>query len=355
MADLKLPAGWRINTTEPGAANLTQDDVDQFIDTYYRTGPGANLDAGDYSAHTATGAWDPAAAARGKASYMEEHPNFETTPFVPGAQKAAARQATIGELSPGWQKSISDAFTAYGADPTKHSADIESRLAKIIAGIPADATDLDKYFADQGVGNKLISELEPGYRTQAKSAFEAAAPKSFVPLTADDALIESIVNEDRATADKYIQNMVDRGQIIGAGADAARTDLNRQAGLGRTRLSEIGTGLIGTEEGTLGSERAKRLSAYDQLKLDQPYDVGGDVASLNKLASDFIGTLGTGLRTGLGSTPLFSTTGLGAIAGAAQGGQNTAFTPSTGGGATVPPEAQMPIEDQTKLGQDVLF
>jgi len=350
MTELNLPPGWRINTTEPGAANLTQDDIDRFVDTYYRTGPGKDL--GGYSTQAAVGAFNPAAAASAKRSYMEAHPNFETQPFVEGAARKASRDATIAGLRPDWTKTISDAFTAYGADPTKYSGDIENRLASLIAGIPADATDYNKYFADQDVGNKLISELEPGYRKTAKDLFAKDVPTDFLADTADDAAIEALLTGERGTADKFIQNMIDRGVITDTGATAARADLDKQTTGGRTRLNEIGAGLMNTEEGVIGTERGKRLGAYDTLKLGGSYDVGSDLAALNKLATDFIGTIGAGLKTGLGSTPLYSTAGLPGVAGAAQSGQN--IVPKAGAAGAAAAEA-VPTEDQTKLGQNVLF
>jgi len=247
------------------------------------------------------------------------------------------------------------AFRDYGiSDLSPYTQNIEDRLAKTIAGIPKDATDLDKYFGDQNLGPTLISELEPGYRKNALDAFDKDIQTDYFADTADDPYINSMIQEDRVAADKYIQNMLDRGQIIGSGAEAAMKDLDRQAGLGSTRLNEIGAGLLNTQEGILGTERGKRRSNYSNLKLGQSYDVGADDAALDKMASDFLGTLGTGLRTGLGSSPIFSTSGLGAVAGGAQGGQNTTFAPPKGGvGGASNTGLPSPKEDDTE--QDVLF
>ena len=43
---LKLPSGWQLHAGSPAT---TQEQVDAFIDQYYRTGPGENLNDQDYS------------------------------------------------------------------------------------------------------------------------------------------------------------------------------------------------------------------------------------------------------------------------------------------------------------------
>lgn len=268
----------------------------------------------------------------------------------------AIRKALLDEATNKGRTGINEAFTKYGLDPAKYGTNIEGRIASTLAGIPGTAQDnFDTYFS--GLGDKLLTDLENPYRQTAKDAFTAKMPKDWVPLTADDALIDSILGEQRTEANTFLKNMLDRGSITQSGYDAAFGDLDRQAGLGKPQLSEIGTGLINAGEANIDAEQAKKLSGYDALKFDQPYDVAGDFAGLNKLATDFIGTLGEGIKANLGTKKLFNTSGLGAIAGAAQGGQNTTFgsgSSAAGGGAqTGNTPGYIPEEDQ--LGQDVLF
>jgi hypothetical protein len=231
-------------------------------------------------------------------------------------------------------------------------------MARTIAGIPSGTTDYDSYFNNLNLGQGLISELEGPYRNKAKTAFDKDIQSDYFNDTSDDAAINSLIGAERPTAEAFLKTMFDRGQILQPGYDAGLLDINRQEGLGRTRLNEIGANLLNTEEGVLGTERTKRRGAYDSLKLGGAYDVGADDAALDKMASDFLGTLGTGLKSGLGGTPLFATGGLGAIAGAAQGGQNTAFGTGGGtaaGGSQTNPTITPPDEDEQPTQQNVLF
>jgi hypothetical protein len=262
---------------------------------------------------------------------------------------SAVRQALLDEASNKGRTGINEAFTKYGLDPAKYGTNIEGRIASTIAGIPnTQQADFDTYFS--GLGDKLLADLENPYRRTATEAFDKRMPKDWVPQTADDAIIDSILGEQRTEADSFLKNMLDRGSITQQGYDAAYGDLDRQAGLGKPRLSEIGSGLINTGEANIDTEQSKLRGAYDTLKFDQPYDVEGDFSNLNKLANDFIGTLGSGIKTNLGGTKLFNTSGLGAIAGAAQGGQNTAFGTGPGGTPSTPAE-----DEEDQLGQSVLF
>jgi hypothetical protein len=272
----------------------------------------------------------------------------------PAVDTKAVRQALLDEATNKGRAGINESFTKYGLDPSKYSSNIEGRIASTLAGIPNTTTEgFDPFFS--GLGDKLLGDLERPYRSSAKDAFSSRMPKDWIAQTADDAFIESILGEQRSEADTYVKNMLDRGSITQQGADAAYADLDTQGTGGRSRLSEIGSGLINTGEGNVDAEQARRAGAYDTLKFDQPYNVEEDFNALNTLANDFIGTLGTGIRSGLGSTKLYNTAGLGSIAGAAQGGQNTKFDTGAGGGQSTAPGMPQYIPDEDKLGQEVLF
>ena len=236
------------------------------------------------------------------------------------------------------------AFTTYGVDPAGYSKDIEDRLASILAGVPKGTKDYSTFFPAD-LGTKLIGELETGRRNRLTNEF-ASVPTDFIQLTADDPYIESLLGEQRGEADQFIQRMIDRGLMTETGAGGARKDLDRQSALGQTRLTEIGTGLIGSKEAELDAERAKRLGSIGQLKLGDPFDVGTQKTDLAKLATDFIGTLGEGLRTGLGAEKLFDTSGLTGIAG------RTGGAPGTGAGQ---PLDEDDSEELLKTGNEVLF
>jgi hypothetical protein len=301
-----------------------------------------------YQNHIALGAYNPAASVSAATQYLENNPK-------PPWDTGDARKGLLDTASAGGRTAFEDAFKKLGLDPANYSGDIESRMASILSGVPTTAKDnFESYF--EGQPDKLITDLTTGYRKKATDAWTAGYPDIFVPQTADDAFIDTILGKHRTSADDIIKNMLARGTITDQGSKAAYADLDKQATGGKARLNEIGAGLINTGEADLDTQAAKKRSAYDTLTLGAPVDVAGDLAGMNKLAQDFIGTLGTGIEKGLGSSQLFDTSGLGAIAGAAQGGQNTKFDPKAGGSGTlIGGQPYDPNDDQLRLGQDVLF
>jgi hypothetical protein len=324
-------------------------------DWYYRNGSiqngmfvakGATPDM--YRNAIALGIYNPAQSAATATKYLEDNPKV---PWDTGE----ARKGLLDTASVGGRGAFEKAFTDLGLDPKNYATDIESRMASILSGVPATAKDnFESYFTGQP--DKLITDLTTGYRKKATDAWTEGYPDIFVPQTADDPFIETILGKHRTSADDIIKNMLARGTITEQGSKAAYGDLDKQSEGAKLRLNEIGAGLINTGEADLDTQAGKKRSAYDTLTLGAPVDVAGDLAGMNKLAQDFIGTLGTGIEKGLGSTQLFDTSGLGAIAGAAQGGQNTKFDPKAGGSGTlVDGQPYNPEEDQLVLGQDVLF
>lgn len=286
----------------------------------------------------------------------ESNKQFTIEGQKPAVDPKAVRQALLDTATTKGRTGVNEAFTKYGLDPAKYGSQIEGRIASTIAGIPGTQGDnFDTYFS--GLGDKLLTDLENPYRSTAKTAFGAKMPKDWVPLTSDDALIESLLGGQRTTANDFVKNMLSRGTITDKGADAAYADLDRQAALATPQLSEIGTGLINTGESNIDAEQARRASAYDTLKFDQPYSVDTDYNDLNKMATDFIGTLGAGLNTATGGKNYFNTSGLGAIAGEAQGAGNTKFGMGAAASGGAQPAGNTPgyIPEEDQLGQDVLF
>jgi hypothetical protein len=346
-----IPMFKGVETPAYGAA--WSDDYNQkWKDWYYRNGQfidggfyAAGTNPGMYQQHIAIGAYNPQVAAQAAQAYLDANPK-------PPWDTGAGRQGLIDTAAAGGLASFNDAFTKLGLDPANYKGDIESRMASILAGIPATAKDnFESFYADQP--GKLITDLTTGYKKKATDAWDAGFPQTYVPATADDAFIDTILGEHRTSADEIIKNMLARGTITETGSKAAYGDLDKQSEGGKLRLNEIGMNLINAGEVDLDAKAAAKKAAYGNLTLGAPVDVAKDLSDMNTLAQDFIGTLGTGIRTNLGDTKLFDTSGLGAIAGAAQGGQNTPFDPKAGGPGTLVDGE--PIEDPTKLGQEVLF
>src|SRR5262249_50683662 len=159
-------------------------------------------------------------------------------------------------------------------------------------------------------------------RTKAMNAVnQAFAPNyemSRVPFTLDDPYLSGIEAEQFSDADKIIKNMLDRGVLTQSGYNAALTDLQGQEAGVKSRLSEIGTGLLNTEQGKLRDIANSARQTAGGLNLGQQFDPYSYSSQADQSFNDFIGSLGDQIRAQVPGK-LFNTAGLAAIGGAGQG------------------------------------
>lgn len=252
-------------------------------------------------------------------------------------KKAAARKEELLGLrtsaQTGGRTSASDYLRQQGLDPTKYSSNIESKLNSIASGIGMDDPNPGSYYKD--VGAQVYGDIESGGRSKAMSELDALFAPSFetkrLPFTVDDPYLAGVEAEERASADEVVRRMLDRGVLTDTGYAAAMSDLDKQAAGVKSRLNEIGTGLIGTGQQSLRDVAGRGREAASTLKAGSPFSAQEFGSEADLLASEFLANLGTGIRSRL-SGPLFATAGLANVGGAAQGGQNVKFDPAAAAG-----------------------
>lgn len=224
-------------------------------------------------------------------------------------------------------------FTQQGVDPSLYREDITSEAERRRSGIPQFASDPGSYFS--GLGEDVYGSLSEGLRSRSLQDVNRLAPSDIAQTriadTADDEIINAILGEQRVGAEEYANRLFDRGVITDRGLEGALGDIERQAGLGGARLQEIGGGILGTGRSGVNEFISQGRTGASQADLASGFDVGGFEQELEKQFSDFFGNLAGSLR-GQAPTDLFDTSGLGTIAGAAQGAGNTAFNPKAIGG-----------------------
>ena len=245
--------------------------------------------------------------------------------------RTSARGAATG--------TVNDYFTQHGVDPNRYAGSIESQLNNILSGI--SPTDENPGSAFTGAGQTVFDTLQSGERNRAVLGLNRVFSPNFemtrVPFTLDDPYLSGVESEQYTDADTIIRNMLDRGVLTTSGADAARRDLENQRAGVRSRLNEIGTGLISGEQQSLRdiSNRARQTASTLDLGTDfDPYTYSSEA---DQSFNDFINNLGNNIRAAIPGK-LFNTAGLAAIGGAGQGAGNTAYNPQA---------AQGVIEDDT--------
>lgn len=228
---------------------------------------------------------------------------------------------------------VGNYFASRGIDPQRYAGSIESQLNDIMSGI--SPTDENPGAAFKGAGQTIYDTLQTGERTKATDALNRTFSPNYemtrVPFTLDDPYLSGIESEQYSDADKIIKNMLDRGVLTPAGYSSAQADLENQRAGVRSRLNEIGTGLLTGEQQKLRDVANTARQTAGSLQLGQDFDPSSYSSQADQSFNDFIGTLGDQIRAALPGK-LFNTAGLAAIGGAGQGAGNTAYNPQAAQG-----------------------
>ena len=249
---------------------------------------------------------------------------------------------------------VNSYFSGQGLDPTQFTSDINSYLDSILAGINPNDENPATYFKD--AGSSVYNQLESGKRTKAQTDLDRIFAPNFetkrIPFTLDDPYLDSIQAEQRASADAIIKNMLDRGVITQSGYSAAAADLDKQAAGVKTRLNELGTTTIAGGQGQLRDIANQSRQDAAALKLGGVFDPYSYSSEADRVFDEFIGSLGNTIRSKVTGN-LFNTTGLAALAGAAQGAGNTAYNPLAAAGIPQDPDADRGNDDDSKTKESI--
>lgn len=246
-------------------------------------------------------------------------------------RKAAELQAFNERLSgahTGAIQSALDYFGAQGLNSGDYADEIGARAAQIRSTIPNLDANPGSYY--NNLGQMVYEAEQDALRSRMLREIDAFAPANFqtkrIADTADDAIIDSILEERYNTAENYVRNLLDRGVVTQSGYDAAIKDLARQRPGAKSQLSEFGLGELERGRSKLSSIVNDARSEASNLRLGQMFDPYGYSEQVNRAGEEFFTGLGERLR-GAAPEDIFTTTGLAGIAGAAQGAQNTKFNP----------------------------
>lgn len=246
--------------------------------------------------------------------------------------RTSARGAATGN--------VNDYFSTRGVNADKYSGSIASQLNNMLSGI--SQTDENPGAAFTGAGATIYDTLQTGERTKAGDTLNRIFAPNFetnrVPFTLDDPYLAGVESEQYSDADSIIKNMLDRGVLTSSGYGAAQKDLEGQRAGVKSRLNEVGTGLLSKEQQSLRDIANSARQTAGGLQLGQDFDPYSYSAQADQSFTDFLGTLGDQIRAGLPGK-LFNTAGLAAVGGAGQGAGNTAYNPSAAQG--------LPTDDTT--------
>jgi len=212
-------------------------------------------------------------------------------------------------------------FQNLGLDPNQYAADIDQAIASARSGVPDLASPGSAF---TGLGQRLYTDLENAMRSRNLRDVNTIDPRGRIENTADDSIIAEILNRERGEANKYSQNLLDRGVITDAGFTGIQGDLEQQGARAQGLLTGLGDNLLAGGQGNLDQIFGQAKGAAGGGLLGESFDKREYQEDINKSFDDFMANLGTQFEAQLPGD-LFKTSGLGSVAGAAQGAQNTKY------------------------------
>jgi hypothetical protein len=219
-------------------------------------------------------------------------------------------------------------FQDRGLDPSQYSGDIDAKIQDILGTTAVNDPNIGSYFSN--LGQSLYQSKQDAARTAATRAADTAFGPDYansrITSSLDDPILGDINTEQRGRADSYLTNLLKRGVITQAGYQGGEGNLDLQGSRVRDTLNDLAGGILSTGRQGLTDVSNRAHNAASNLNLGSNFDVGAYTNEANKSFDDFVSGLGDKIRGSI-SQPLYDTSGLAAIAGAASGAQNTKFDP----------------------------
>jgi hypothetical protein len=252
--------------------------------------------------------------------------------------EAAAKMATLRTNASGAARtSANQYFQNLGYDPQQFAPDLDAKINEILGTTSQDDPNVGQYFKD--IGQSIFSNKQDAFRSNAVRGLNNVFAPDFehqrISDAADDPILNDVYNEQYGNADNYIQNLFKRGVINQTGLEGARKNLGTQGARVHSTLEDIGSGVLAGGRQGLSDVANRARSTAQTLPFGTGFDPSSYANEANRSYDDFVSRLGNSVRSKV-TGPLFDTSNLGAIAGAAQGAGNFKFDPKALAGAFDP-------------------
>lgn len=220
------------------------------------------------------------------------------------------------------RRGISDDYGILGA--------YQSEIDRLKGTIPDLDPNPGGYFNTASAFETALGGAREGQRKKLTRGYEAEVPsgyeQTYIPDTADDALINSIISEQFGDAESGIQRARDRGQLNETGFNTATQALGRQRAGAVARANELGMGVLETGRQSLRDIDKQARAGISNWDFGDLYDTGTYTGRIKSGASAFTGGLEGKLRNAFGDTEFFDPSSLIAKGGKAQGAINPGAT-----------------------------
>lgn len=222
-----------------------------------------------------------------------------------------------------------------GLDPTAMESVIDRIINDTKLKVPSLDSNPGSYFSTDIFSTGFANE-ENNRRAQntgqVNNKFAAGYDRNLIGDTSDDAILDAILGEQRANAEKQLQFNRARGVINDTGFNEAQNRFSGQEAAARSTLTSIGDAVLGNLRGGLNDIKGEAGSAASSwnlgnadFKVDPYWDRATEFANTSKAG------LEGKVRSAVGSTQLFDIPSILAAAGTAQGPINLTTAQQTDG------------------------
>ena len=251
--------------------------------------------------------------------------------FTPQAVTALHNEARNSLSQQAYDRLISETanpFLREGQTPEQEQAAMDEFNKVMASGVERENVRLGEtitepqfraVFDNPQIGTNILGEEQSLRRGSAGQEVSQAFPGD-VFQTLDDDIISSIIEERRGPAEQQVSAFEARGNLNPLGGRTANMYLESQVPTARERISEIGSGVLGSARRDIGDVRARAEETIGGYQLgDDLFDVAPFSTERAGLIEERQGTLGADVREAIGPEPLFDVTGALQSAGRAQG------------------------------------
>lgn len=210
-----------------------------------------------------------------------------------------------------------------GLDPTSMEGVIDRIINDAKLKVPKLDSNPGSYFTSDLFSTGFANEEQnrrAQYTGQVNNKFSAGYDRNLIGDTSDDAILDAILGEQRANAEKQLQYNRARGVINDTGFNEAQNRFSGQEAAARSTLTSIGDAVLGNLRGGLNDIKGEAGSAASSWNLgNADFSVDPYWGRANEFATSAKSGLEGKVRSAVGSTQLFDIPSILAAAGTAQG------------------------------------
>jgi hypothetical protein len=210
-----------------------------------------------------------------------------------------------------------------GLDPTAMESVIDRIINDAKLKVPKLDSNPGSYFSSDLFSTGFANEeanRRGQYTGQVNNKFAAGYDRNLIGDTSDDAILDAILGEQRANAEKQLQFNRARGVINDTGFNEAQNRFSGQEAAARSTLTSIGDAVLGNLRSGLNDIKGEAGSAASSWNLgNADFSVDPYWNRANEFATSAKSGLEGKVRSAVGSTQLFDIPSILAAAGTAQG------------------------------------